>query len=171
MQLKQLSFYEPEIKEAENILYLKDEDGNDWYASQEKFSAVKLKIAFTDDGIIRTADYDVSALWPVNMAVAEVTKKSVPEGFNIDGEWMFDGKKIIPTPVDHVSRAEANKQSLLQLATQSIAPLQDAVELELASEEEIALLTAWKKYRVMLNRLDTSVAPDINWPEVPSDVA
>ncbi|EJP5811880.1 tail fiber assembly protein, partial [Cronobacter sakazakii] len=74
MQLKKLSFYEPEIKEAENILYLKDEDGNDWYASQEKFSAARLKIAFTDDGIIRTADYDVSALWPVNMAVAEVSK-------------------------------------------------------------------------------------------------
>lgn len=171
MQLKQLSFYEPEVKEAENILYLKDEDGNDWYASQEKFSAAKLKIAFTDDGIIRTADYDASALWPVNMAVAEVTTKSVPEGFNIDGGWMFDGKKIIPAPVDHIARAEANKQSLLQLAAQSIAPLQDAVELELASEEEIALLTAWKKYRVMLNRLDTSAAPDINWPEVPSDVA
>ncbi len=74
------------------------------------------------------------------MAVAEVTTKSVPEGFNIDGGWMFDGKKIIPAPVDHIARAEANKQSLLQLAAQSIAPLQDAVELELASEEEIALL-------------------------------
>nr|WP_314523922.1 tail fiber assembly protein [uncultured Lelliottia sp.] len=168
MELKTLTAYEPVVREADNILYLQDEDGKDWYASQSLFSATKLKIAFTDDGIIRTADYDVSALWPVNMAVVEVTTKSVPEGFNIDGEWMYDGAKIVPAPVDHVSRAEANKQSLLQLATQSIAPLQDAVELDLASEQEIALLTAWKKYRVMLNRLDTSSAPDINWPEMPA---
>ncbi|EMG9853476.1 tail fiber assembly protein, partial [Escherichia coli] len=30
------------------------------------------------------------------------------------------------------------------------------------------LLEAWKKYRVLLNRIDTSTAPDIEWPEIPS---
>ncbi|WP_208907139.1 tail fiber assembly protein, partial [Enterobacter cloacae] len=25
----------------------------------------------------------------------------------------------------------------------------------------------WKKYRVLLNRVDTSKAPDIEWPEKP----
>ncbi|MCY6826315.1 tail fiber assembly protein, partial [Escherichia coli] len=44
-----------------------------------------------------------------------------------------------------------------------IAPLQDAADLEIATEEEISLLEAWKKYRVLLNRVDTSVAPDIEW--------
>ncbi|HDW0493041.1 TPA: tail fiber assembly protein, partial [Escherichia coli] len=32
-----------------------------------------------------------------------------------------------------------------------------------ATEEETPLLEAWKKYRVLLNRVDTSVAPDIEW--------
>ncbi|EJL0263458.1 tail fiber assembly protein, partial [Escherichia coli] len=32
-----------------------------------------------------------------------------------------------------------------------------------ATEEENSLLEAWKKYRVLLNRVDTSVAPDIEW--------
>ncbi|EOJ6244137.1 TPA: tail fiber assembly protein, partial [Escherichia coli] len=32
-----------------------------------------------------------------------------------------------------------------------------------ATEEENLLLEAWKKYRVLLNRVDTSVAPDIEW--------
>ncbi|MEJ1538552.1 tail fiber assembly protein, partial [Escherichia coli] len=41
--------------------------------------------------------------------------------------------------------------------------LQDAADLEIATEEEISLLEAWKKYRVLLNRVDTSVAPDIEW--------
>ncbi|RLX81228.1 phage tail protein, partial [Escherichia coli] len=39
----------------------------------------------------------------------------------------------------------------------------DAADLEIATEEEISLLEAWKKYRVLLNRVDTSVAPDIEW--------
>ncbi|MCS6311354.1 tail fiber assembly protein, partial [Escherichia coli] len=38
-----------------------------------------------------------------------------------------------------------------------------AADLEIATEEEISLLEAWKKYRVLLNRVDTSVAPDIEW--------
>ncbi|NAG96242.1 hypothetical protein GUC37_25905, partial [Escherichia coli] len=29
------------------------------------------------------------------------------------------------------------------------------------------LLEAWKKYRVLLNRVDTSTAPDIEWPTNP----
>ncbi len=41
---------------------------------------------------------------------------------------------------------------------------QDAADLEIATEEETSLLEAWKKYRVLLNRVDTSTAPDIEWP-------
>ncbi|WP_173671553.1 tail fiber assembly protein, partial [Escherichia coli] len=58
---------------------------------------------------------------------------------------------------------------LMQAASEHIAPLQDAVELELATEEENSLLEAWKKYRVLLNRVDTSVAPDIEWPTSPAE--
>ncbi|WP_173571477.1 tail fiber assembly protein, partial [Escherichia coli] len=47
------------------------------------------------------------------------------------------------------------------------APLQDAADLEIATEEEISLLEAWKKYRVLLNRVNTTTAPDIEWPAVP----
>ncbi|EFE1381709.1 TPA: tail fiber assembly protein [Escherichia coli] len=39
--------------------------------------------------------------------------------------------------------------------------------MDIATEEEKALLAAWKKYRVLLNRVDTSVAPDIEWPAIP----
>ncbi|WP_348833943.1 tail fiber assembly protein, partial [Escherichia coli] len=36
-----------------------------------------------------------------------------------------------------------------------------------ATEEKKSLLAAWKKYRVLLNRVDTSTAPDIEWPTSP----
>ncbi|HCN0640421.1 TPA: tail fiber assembly protein, partial [Escherichia coli] len=38
---------------------------------------------------------------------------------------------------------------------------------EIATEEETLLLEAWKKYRVLLNRVDTLTAPDIEWPVAP----
>ena len=66
-----------------------------------------------------------------------------------------------------IREAEETKNSLMQAANEHIAPLQDAVDLEIATEEEASLLAAWKKYRVLLNRVDTSVAPDIEWPAVP----
>lgn len=66
-----------------------------------------------------------------------------------------------------IAQAEQQKQSLLAEANSAIAPLQDAVDLGMATDEEKAQLTAWKKYRVLLNRVDTSTAQDIAWPEKP----
>ncbi|MEQ5456473.1 tail fiber assembly protein, partial [Escherichia coli] len=31
----------------------------------------------------------------------------------------------------------------------------------------VLVVEAWKKYRVLLNRVDTSTAPDIEWPTNP----
>ncbi|ECF1869470.1 tail fiber assembly protein, partial [Salmonella enterica subsp. enterica serovar Cotham] len=60
--------------------------------------------------------------------------------------------------------AEGTKSRLLQMASEKIAPLQDAVDLGLATDDEKAQLDEWKKYRVLVNRVDTS-NPD--WPEQP----
>ncbi|WP_312538125.1 tail fiber assembly protein [Achromobacter mucicolens] len=61
------------------------------------------------------------------------------------------------------SRARDNR---LETATLRIAPLQDAVDLNIASEEEIARLAAWKAYRVDVNRVDVTHA-DPGWPDSP----
>ncbi|MCH5360212.1 tail fiber assembly protein [Escherichia fergusonii] len=53
-----------------------------------------------------------------------------------------------------IREAEEIKNSLMQVASEHISPLQDAVDLEIATKEEISLLTAWKKYRVLLNCVD-----------------
>ncbi|EGF6463874.1 tail fiber assembly protein, partial [Escherichia coli] len=60
-----------------------------------------------------------------------------------------------------IRKAEETKNSLMQMASEHIAPLQDAVDLDIATEEEASLLTAWKTYRVLLNRVDTAVAADV----------
>ncbi|WP_176082242.1 tail fiber assembly protein [Edwardsiella tarda] len=62
------------------------------------------------------------------------------------------------------AQAEREKQSLLAEATKAISPLQDAVELGMATPEEESALKEWKIYRALLNRVDTSLGAAVVWP-------
>lgn len=73
-----------------------------------------------------------------------------------------------PTHEQFVAGAEAQKRDLMNEAGEKISVLQDAVDLDMATTEEESDLKAWKKYRVLLNRVDISTAPDINWPVKPA---
>ena len=66
-----------------------------------------------------------------------------------------------------VRAAGSQKKELIAYAGEIIATLQDAVDLDMATEEEKLSLTHWKKYRVLLNRVQPENAPDIEWPEMP----
>ncbi|MFL7853532.1 tail fiber assembly protein [Providencia rettgeri] len=66
-----------------------------------------------------------------------------------------------------VAQAEQEKTQRLEEANTTITYLQDAIEVGLDDDDYQAKLTAWKTYRVLLNRVDTSLAPDIDWPEKP----
>ena len=66
-----------------------------------------------------------------------------------------------------IQEAEEKKTRLLNAAAAKIAPLQDAVDTSMATNDDKAQLTAWKTYRVLLSRIDTSKAPDIEWPVSP----
>lgn len=73
-----------------------------------------------------------------------------------------------PTSEQYVEMASLEKSRLLAAASSSIDPLQDAVDLDIATSEEVAMLKAWKTYRVMVSRVDISKAPGIDWPKSPS---
>jgi len=81
------------------------------------------------------------------------------------GHWIETG--TIPL-VDYVTPATSTRDELMAAATIAIAPLQDAVDLDEATDDETALLKKWKQYRGALNRLDLSTAPDITWPLIPT---
>lgn len=66
-----------------------------------------------------------------------------------------------------IAEADNEKAQRLDEANSTITYLQEAVDVDLATEAETAALQEWKKYRVLLNRVDTSTAPDIDWPEKP----
>ena len=41
------------------------------------------------------------------------------------------------------------------------------MDADIATDDEKILFTEWKKYRVLLNRIDVNQAPNINYPEKP----
>ncbi|EIF1991623.1 tail fiber assembly protein, partial [Salmonella enterica subsp. enterica serovar Typhimurium] len=84
-----------------------------------------------------------------------------------DGEYQkWDGKAWVKDGAAETAarlrEAEGTKSRLLQMASEKIAPLQDAVDLDEATDKEKASLLAWRKYRVQVNRVDT-LKPV--WPE------
>lgn len=78
---------------------------------------------------------------------------------------------VTQTPEQLLAAAKGRVSLLLAKAAEAITPLQDAVDVADATDAELASLKAWKQFRVALNRLDLSTAPDIAWPEEPADVA
>ncbi|MBK5074586.1 tail fiber assembly protein [Budviciaceae bacterium CWB-B4] len=73
----------------------------------------------------------------------------------------------IPRPSDE-QITDSNiitRNSLVSRANTEIAWRQDAVDREEATEADVTDLTAWKKYRIQLMRIDLS---NPLWPEIPN---
>ncbi|EGT3573961.1 TPA: tail fiber assembly protein [Citrobacter amalonaticus] len=73
-----------------------------------------------------------------------------------------------PTQAELIASAEAKKVVLRANADSEIEWRQDAVDAEIATEEETAVLADWKKYRVLLMRVDTAKPV---WPTPPGGQA
>lgn len=77
-----------------------------------------------------------------------------------------------PTPSNAqlVAEASAERFYRMQVANTEIAPLQDAVDLDDATDAEKSLLMEWKQYRVALNRIEQQAGypGKIVWPITPS---
>ena len=87
--------------------------------------------------------------------------------FSVDDNGTVTLIAPVITEEEQQLEAEAQRALLRQQADGEIAWRQDAVEAGIATAEEAAALAEWKKYRVLLMRVDTSKAPDIEWPKIP----
>ena len=99
----------------------------------------------------------------------------IPDGFtelkptsefdSWDGKkWQFDKNKQHQY---EVNQASIKKNQLLSEAASQLSYLQDAIDSQIASEQETQLFVEWKKYRVLVNRIDIEQAPNIEWPNQP----
>lgn len=175
--LKNFKIYEPVINNENRaglkvlidagVIFLKSENGLDWYEVQKEFQDDSFKFTYDEKGIVRSISYDVSGLWPEGKNVAEIPDSEKTKLVDVNGGWVFDGENIIPreyTKEEKESLINDEKAYRIAAASKIIAPLQDALDLEMATEEEKARLMSWKKYRVMLSRVNLD---EPSWPDTP----
>lgn len=79
-------------------------------------------------------------------------------------EWVTD---LAAQRQAEIDTAKAEKYRLERDAKEMIEKLADALDLNMALDGDEARLTAWRKYRVLLNQLDINTASDITWPQQP----
>lgn len=73
---------------------------------------------------------------------------------------------IAKTESDIIFVNNAQKESLIQESNEKIAILQDTIDLDMAEDGDVDKLKKWRKYRVLLSRLDTNVE-NMELPEKP----
>lgn len=66
-----------------------------------------------------------------------------------------------------IAQAEQEKVQRLAEAEQHISMLERKVRLNMATDEEKELLKQWEIYSITVSNIDTSNAPDINFPAKP----
>ncbi|MEK8139346.1 tail fiber assembly protein [Morganella morganii] len=72
-----------------------------------------------------------------------------------------------PTKDQLIEQAEAQKQYLIAEVNAETEMLRAKLALKRIKPDEEALLIAWLDYLDLLEAVDTSTAPDIDWPQKP----
>lgn len=119
----------------------------------------------------RASGWDFNDLIPVEDVVFYEYSVAPPDGkirgISADGlpEWINEPPLAME---QQIAIAERQKLALKFAADSEISWRQDAVDAGIATGEETAALSEWKKYRVMLMRAET-----LNpvWPTPPGDQA
>ncbi|MEW5123802.1 tail fiber assembly protein [Citrobacter freundii] len=127
--------------------------------------------------------------YPIEMKAEYLNKGSLPSDVievsdSVRNEYNFappEGKQLsssqnMPIWIDIpplsgeqlIANAEKHKRECLELANAEIDWRQDAVDTGIATAEETTALSEWKKYRIMLMRVDTSKPV---WPTPPGEQA
>lgn len=78
--------------------------------------------------------------------------------------WVTDGNA---QKSSQVMEAQQKKSALLAEAQSTISLWQTELQLGIISDDDKASLITWMKYIQALNAVDTSTAPDIEWPVKP----
>lgn len=145
-------------------LYFQDVHGRDWY---ETLTGWKGAVSLDDDGIVIAYENDVSYMgMEEGRDVYEVDPLNVPD--DVSGNFQYADGLFYDIRPDAATLAEQTQKQLIEDAGLTISVLQGAVDESMATDAEKASLSAWKKYRVLLYRVDTSKPEEIEWPEPPS---
>ncbi|EHZ8347238.1 tail fiber assembly protein [Escherichia coli] len=120
--------------------------------------------------------YISAGSWPENGADVDDETMAIYTGVAPEGKTLGADKNGNPAWIDiqplsaeqQIIQAEQKRTVLRSMADKEIVWRQDAFDAEIATAEETAALSEWKKYRVLLMRVDTS---NPVWPTPPGEQA
>lgn len=76
---------------------------------------------------------------------------------------------LVLTAGEIIAKNKLEKQKRLDTANKNIEILQDIIDLDMSEGDEIAQLKLWKRYRVLLTRVDVNSADvDVDFPLPPN---
>ena len=113
------------------------------------------------------ADGQAVQIDDLNADVGALTREAPPDATYklVNGKWEQCPDKAAAAKKAEMDMAVA---AGMAAANQHIAVLQDAVDLEMATAEEEAALKSWRRYRVLLSRLQADAKyPDVKLPQRP----
>jgi hypothetical protein len=108
----------------------------------------------------------VSELGPLLESLTR-TPPTTPYDVWVAGGWVTDNEALAAAAAAEVT---TERDERLRYAATRIAPLQDAVDLGVASDAEVERLRLWKVYRVQLSRIEQQEGfpLSVEWPAAPS---
>ncbi|NHB91927.1 phage tail protein [Photorhabdus cinerea] len=146
----------PELPDSDDMAICRSEDKSCWQIVPDH----RGKIVYNTQTL---EQYEITSLGELPESLT--FKQPVTDFDKWDGKQWVTDKYIIKD--SQIKQAEKQQVALLRQANETVTLLQHGVDTELASEKEKLLLIDWKKYLVLLSRVDISSAPDISWPEKP----
>ena len=124
------------------------------------------KYARIDNGSVAEifeTEQDITKLFHPDLIWVDITNVDPSPEYG----WIYKAKKFSKPQIDYKLINDNRKQELRLSAESNISVLQYAADLEMATPEESTLLTSWKKYLVLLSRVNTGTESEVDWPEQP----
>lgn len=166
MRMNNFSTYTPEVKNfGEGVQYFQDDKGRDFYDSRLLFKK-KYVVFFDAHNVVRgvAKSDEVTRLHPGGLSIVDIN--TLPKDFSLETPWLFNGKQVVKADYDPAFTTKSRKAGILRLINPMIVPLQDAVELGEATEEEIEKYNTLRKLRIKLMRIsDDAPVGEVNWDE------
>ena len=123
---EKFTIYKPENKKI-NILYLRDEKGNDWYEYQKIFGDRTIKLQIDVNSKIVAQHTDVSTFFPVDCYLAEVTELT----FSAVNMYLIENKLVKYRDIDEATeKAIAFLDYQAGVTRRRLLPMGDLVEQE-----------------------------------------
>lgn len=137
--------------------------------------SAKNNLFFPNDNLVEyeRSGVDLSDIKDIDDAIYFEFSGPAPDGMirGVDKETLMPCWIEVPplTKEELIIAADVEKERLLNYAKQHISLWQTQLQLGMISDADKAKLIEWMHYITALQAVDTSTAPDINWPQQPAE--